>query len=58
MTPKEARKSRDSNPLKRHSRADQFTVTRDAAIVATGTRDEVWDFVATHDGDFAVRSAA
>jgi hypothetical protein len=48
---------RDSGCPNLHHDADQFTVTHDGAIVATGTHDQVWVLTATHDGDFAMRVA-
>jgi hypothetical protein len=50
-----ATKHRDSGSLKRNESSDQFTVTCGGTVVATGTREAVWSYAATHDGDFAVR---
>jgi hypothetical protein len=60
MTQKQtkATKRRESGSLKPHTGSDQFTVTSGGAIVATGTRESVWSYAATHGGDFAVRIAA
>jgi hypothetical protein len=59
MTQKQAKASklRDSDARKLHSRADQFTVTRGGALVATGNRELVWSYTATHEGDLVVRIA-
>jgi hypothetical protein len=56
MTKRQAKttKLRDTGSLKRHE-SDQFTITCGGAVVATGTREAVWSYAATHDGDFAVR---
>jgi hypothetical protein len=57
MTKRQAKatKLHDSGSLKRHGGSEQFTVTCGGAVVATGTREAVWSYAATHDGDFAVR---
>jgi hypothetical protein len=60
MTRKQARIAGPpaSGTLNRRNDGDQFAVTHGGAIVATGTRDQVWTFTATHDGVFAVRVAS